>query len=110
MAATEDYDDLWLSSLLASRDSTARTPLHMAARQGHVEVCELLLARGADVLAPEGHGAPPLVLASFEGHEDVVRSLLRGRAQVKQGDYKGRNAFHVAPQRTVLLKAVWVLK
>jgi len=35
------------------------TPLHIAARRGHSEMCSLLLEKGADVDAREKHGKTP---------------------------------------------------
>ena len=54
----------------------------MAAREGHVEIVELLLARGAliDKVAPGDEN--PLIEASRHGQLDVVRLLVRRGANV----------------------------
>eukprot|EP00913_Durusdinium_trenchii_P020617 g19363.t1 len=49
-----DFEDQSVRALLAARDVDDQTPLHRAARHGHLEVCDLLLRRRADVLATEG--------------------------------------------------------
>jgi ankyrin repeat protein len=39
-----------------ARDDFGLTPLHAAAQEGHMEVAELLIAKGADVNAKDGIG------------------------------------------------------
>jgi ankyrin repeat protein len=54
------------------------TPLHLAARNGHKEVVELLIAAGAEVNAKTGAdvnaktGTTPLQLAALNGHNETV--------------------------------------
>ena len=52
------------------------TPLHEAARSGHKEVVQILLANGALVNASDGMGMTPLRFASANGHEEVAALLL----------------------------------
>ena len=42
-----------------ARDNLEESPLHFAAREGHVAACELLLAAGADVAATTRFGVTP---------------------------------------------------
>ena len=56
------------------------TPLHLAARQGHVRTASALLAAGASVDAKDKDGWTPLHLAADGGHEEVVRLLLDDKA------------------------------
>jgi ankyrin repeat protein len=54
-----------------------RTPLHVAAEAGRLEVARLLIDSGADVMArDEGDNATPLHWAAQNGHLEVVRLLL----------------------------------
>ncbi len=85
-----------------------RMPLHYAARQGHKEIVELLLAHGADVnlgdkyynrtaaefamgrnhreivelLVAKGADISPLCLAAYKGNWAKVKSLIAGGADV----------------------------
>jgi ankyrin repeat protein len=54
----------------------------MAAREGHADVIELLLSRGAsiDLVAPDDENA--LIQASGAGHVDVVKLLVARDANV----------------------------
>ena len=45
------------------------TPLHFAAREGHKELVELLIANGADVNAKRESGYTPLNFAAGRGHK-----------------------------------------
>lgn len=78
-----------ISTLLASPQA-ARTvngsgsvgrPLAAAAAHGHLDVCRLLLADGADV-DMSGKSATPLIAAADRGHLTVVRELLAAGAAV----------------------------
>merc|ERR1712039_385304 len=63
------------------------TALHLAARGGHSETVEALLARGADVHARDkGPGNVPLTVCSGEGHMAVVEVLIQGRADPRAGN------------------------
>jgi hypothetical protein len=61
-----------------------KTPLHVAAAQGHAEVCEALVRAGADCLALTTKQRTPLHLAVMTGAIDVIPVLL---------DFDGRAPF-----------------
>eukprot|EP01037_Dinobryon_pediforme_P020300 gene20300-20888_t len=54
-------------SLLNHRDSKAMTPLHWAARGGHIACVELLVAKGADVNAHDENGRSARMMAAQGG-------------------------------------------
>ncbi|KAF0191297.1 MAG: yahDC [Gammaproteobacteria bacterium] len=76
-----------------------RTALHTAAKGGHVEVVEVLLARGADVNGGDGLGFTALHLAVWQGRAEVVEVLLAHGADVNANrNRRGVMPLHVAAQ------------
>ncbi|XP_029968585.1 ankyrin repeat domain-containing protein 50 isoform X1 [Salarias fasciatus] len=73
-------------------DGDGRTALSVAALcvptaagvKGFGEVASLLLERGADPCHRDDDGMTPLLLAAYEGHEDVVELLLEAGADVDE--------------------------
>lgn len=84
--------------LVALRDHTGVTLLHLAAWWGQADVAKLLLEKGADKEAKDGGGNTPLLWAARWGQRDVVELLLTHGASPKssvQGDY---TPLHLAAQ------------
>jgi len=64
-------------------DDDGMTPLQHAAYKGNVELCEVLLAHGADVnYSAHENGYTALMFAALSGKKDVVRVLLEHDACV----------------------------
>jgi ankyrin repeat protein len=79
----------WLLSkgARAAGDPGRWGPLHYAAFAGHGEIAALLLENGADVNARTPNGSTALMMAVYEGKEDVVKQLLaRGADPVLKND------------------------
>jgi ankyrin repeat protein len=96
------------------------TPLHCAARYGHKEVAELLIAKGADINAKDTRGRTPIDLAINKSQKEIakllvsksvdvslhtaayigdlqrVEKLINGGANVDAKDQKGQTALHYA--------------
>ncbi|XP_024435584.2 protein TANC1 isoform X2 [Desmodus rotundus] len=72
------------------------TALTAAAGRGKLEVCELLLERGAAVSRTNRRGVPPLFCAARQGHWQIVRVLLDRGCDVNLSDKQGRTALMVA--------------
>lgn len=53
------------------------SPLTLAACGGHTVLAHLLLERGANIEEVNDEGYTPLMEAAREGHEDMVRLLLK---------------------------------
>ncbi|KAJ4860719.1 ankyrin repeats (3 copies) domain-containing protein [Trichoderma breve] len=63
-------------TLLDARDSDGRTPLSYAAENGHDEIAQFLLAKGAEAESGGNDGQTPLHRAALSGNSGVVRLLL----------------------------------
>lgn len=65
---------------LLQRDhgGTFDTALTLAARQGHVRICQLLLVYGADINAKDKSGEAAVEIAAREGHHEVCKVLAGG--------------------------------
>jgi len=86
-----------------------RRPLHIAAREGQVEIITMLALRRADVHVHAADGTTPLFLAAGSGQASAVAALLTARAQVDvvQSDKFKRTALmRVAKQGNVAVVAL----
>ncbi len=72
------------------------TPLHLASREGHVEVSRFLVEQGAVVTAEDNDGSTSLHLASKNGHVNVARFLIECGGDVTAWDYQGWTPLHLA--------------
>lgn len=65
--------------------------LHVAAREGHLPIVELLVKEGLHLDAQNDAGKTPVHLAAWRGHEKVVSFLLRSGADLFVEDNRKRN-------------------
>ncbi|KAH7444917.1 hypothetical protein KP509_02G098000 [Ceratopteris richardii] len=71
-------------------DANGYTPLHYAARNGHLDACLLLLQNGAQVDKCTRAGkATSLHRAAYAGHVEIVKALIRAGADVLRQDADG---------------------
>uniref|UniRef100_T1J714 Uncharacterized protein n=1 Tax=Strigamia maritima TaxID=126957 RepID=T1J714_STRMM len=81
------------------KDQFGYTPLHYSARNGHLNICNLLLSKGADPNAKtKAGGATPLLRAAFCGHIEVVRCLLKSGANPLIVDDDCKSSLHKAAE------------
>ena len=55
------------------KNNHGETPLHIAAREGHIDIAELLINKGADINAKNNYGKTPFDCAKNE----EIRQLLK---------------------------------
>lgn len=96
--------------IILNYDDEYNTPLHYAAREGHIKIIETLLLNGVYVdsgmVADNNYlhintqitGKTPLYYAVQSGHIRVIELLLNRRATVNPSDRSGKTPLHYAVQ------------
>ena len=96
---------LYHDNVLLIHVQSGMTPLYIASEKGHGAVVKLLLEQHADISISTKtvrckwaniyaignvfitqNGWTPLMTASFEGHADIVQTLIEAKAQVNTQD------------------------
>jgi len=116
MRCVASNDIAKLSQLLESgaspncKDYDGRTPLHIAVAEGHTQIVELLLQKGADCNAPDRWQNTPLSEAMRVGirvgKDDITELLMRNGAIVigKEGEQISKHFFWLLiPAQIVLI-------
>jgi ankyrin repeat protein len=81
--------------------SRGLTSLHLASREGHMEVARFLVECGADARAQDNHWSTPLHLASERGHLEVARFLIERGADARALDDNWRTPLHLTSKQEV---------
>ncbi|KAJ1371413.1 Ankyrin repeat and KH domain-containing protein 1, partial [Parelaphostrongylus tenuis] len=91
--AHSEGDDLDITRATASQraafnvdkatESNNDTPLTLACSNGHAQMVDVLVCRGANIEHRDKKGFTPLILAATGGHRDVVELLLNSGAQIE---------------------------
>ena len=82
--------------LLEPPDTSNRTSLHLASREGKVEIVQLLVDFGAPLEARDTTGRTPLHVACEYGQTTCAMLLLHLGSNPEAEDSVGRNVFHLA--------------
>jgi ankyrin repeat protein len=78
------------------RTQTGWTALHFAAKEGSVDMIDLLLSAKAEVEAQTENGHRPLAIAAFRGHKKAVMKFLDAKADVQARSLRGASALYHA--------------
>ncbi|XP_030758903.1 GA-binding protein subunit beta-1-like isoform X2 [Sitophilus oryzae] len=79
-------------------DWLGTSPLHLAAQNNNVDVCDLLLKAGISKDARNKVDRTPLHLGAYEGHLHVVESLVKHGADINCRDMLNMTPLHWAVQ------------
>jgi len=86
--------------LMNSKTKKGNSSLTLAAQEGHLDTCEVLLKAGADPVATdEKEKNAMLLLAAKGGHYQACQVLLKAGADYTVKDLLGRNALHLAVEK-----------
>lgn len=77
-------------------ESFFRYPLHFAAVHGNVKACVALLDHSADINVRSTWNRTPLMMAAYEGHENVMKLLMKRGADRALTEAHGRTALKIA--------------
>lgn len=76
----KELEDKPLSGILDNfRDINGKSPLHLAAQEGHTKICRSVLkySERLFIMQKDNGGNSPIHLAALKGHHKVVRLLLK---------------------------------
>ncbi|KAK2856667.1 hypothetical protein Q5P01_005402 [Channa striata] len=71
-----------------------RSPLHLAAYKGHIEVVQILLKAGCDLDIQDDGKQTALHRGAMVGHRDVIRALIQEGCALDRQDKDGNTALH----------------
>ena len=74
------------------------SPLHMAAHQGHFEICRLIVENVQDKCPVDGHGDTPLHMAAHMGHQDIYHLIAQNVPDKNPMDNDGVTPLDYAKQ------------
>ncbi|XP_063225232.1 uncharacterized protein LOC134532597 [Bacillus rossius redtenbacheri] len=81
-------------------DRYNRTPLHLAASQGHCNVVWFLIVNNANMNICDNEGKTPLLKAIECGQTETVRLMLERGADINIVDYNGNSGLHLAAKHS----------
>jgi ankyrin repeat protein len=81
-------------------DLERKSPLFVAAQNGHLSVVKYLIYKGADLNAKTAAGWTPLFVAAHNGHLSVVEYLVKSMADVNVITKKGQTVLDAAASKS----------
>lgn len=80
----------------AVEKTTKKSALHIAAHEGHMQMVEFLLNKGARIDSRDKLLRTPLAMACQAGHAAVAKLLIDNNADPFDKDSSGRSTLHYA--------------
>jgi ankyrin repeat protein len=81
---------------LDAKNNFDRTPLYIAAANGHAEITRLLIDAGAELDARNKYGRTPLYAAAANGHTEIAKLLIDAGAKLDARDKDDWTPLHYA--------------
>ena len=78
------------------RDWLEKAPLHIASKNGRLEIVKLLIEKGAEVNAKTKNGLTALVCAGGTQKHEIIKVLLENKANVDVQNTSKNTALHLA--------------
>lgn len=83
-------------------DNKKRTPLYSACEEGYKDIAQILIKKGANILAKDIHGCSSFLKACLNGHREIAEILLEkstdGKEEMRKQDNSGRTPIFAAAQ------------
>lgn len=94
-AAAPSQSDIIITNL---KDPKGQTPLHHAAQQGDIRMCNLLISHGGDISVTDAQGRNSLHICCAVGQKTCLAFLLDhcGDEYIEELDSSGNTALHTA--------------
>ncbi len=87
------------ANINVTKHSNYKTPLHLAAKYGHLDVVKVLIDSQANLAATDYEHKTPLHHAAQYGHLDIVKALIAAGANHASQDLYGKTALDLAITR-----------
>ena len=80
------------------RDNHGQTPLHLAAKNGHLKVCKAIIKEADDKNPKDNRGMTPFHIAALMGHEKICKVFMSSVDDYNPKTVDGRTPISCAAQ------------